>query len=175
MLQEAMRRFPFDTALLALNAADIHCLAFIPTALADATQREMGMIGMKIYAQGALLGPDKLTAEEAMRYVLSLPGVSTVVVGCRTPAEVDDNVRIARQFAAFDPQHLHRLETQTQPWGIASPAGSAGVWWPADLGLSAASGAQNAMRYGSFPVQRRLAISYRQGPDQPLRGSTAPR
>ena len=25
MLQEAMRRFPFDTALLALNAADIPC------------------------------------------------------------------------------------------------------------------------------------------------------
>jgi hypothetical protein len=36
--------------------------------------------------------------------VLSLPGVSTVVVGCRTPAEVDDNVRIARQFVAFDAQ-----------------------------------------------------------------------
>src|SRR5919197_605750 len=114
ILQEAMRRFPFDTALLALNAADIHRLAFIPTALAAATQRGMGVIGMKIYAQGALLGQDKLTAEDAMRYVLSLPGVSTVVVGCRTPAEVDANVRIARQFAAFDPQHLRRLEKRTQ-------------------------------------------------------------
>src|SRR5207244_8654795 len=98
MLQEAMRRFPFDTALLALNAADIHRLSFIPTALADAAQRGMGVIGMKIYAQGALLGPDKLTAEDAIGYVLSLPGVSTVVVGCRPPPEVDLNVRIALQF-----------------------------------------------------------------------------
>src|ERR671931_855599 len=113
ILQEAMRRFPFDTALLALNAADMHRLAFIPTALAAAAQRGMGVIGMKIYAQGALLGPDKLTAEDAMGYVLSLPGVSTVVVGCRTPAEVDANVRLARQFAAFAPQHLRRLETRT--------------------------------------------------------------
>jgi predicted aldo/keto reductase-like oxidoreductase len=119
ILQEAMRRFPFDTALLALNAADIHRLAFIPTALADATQRGMGVIGMKIYAQGALLGQDKLTAADAMGYVLSLPGVSTVVVGCRTPAEVDDNVRIARQFATFDPQHLHRLETRTAQYAAA--------------------------------------------------------
>jgi predicted aldo/keto reductase-like oxidoreductase len=122
MLQEAMRRFPFDTALLALNAADIHRLAFIPTALAEAAQRGMGVIGMKIYAQGALLSPDKLTAEDAMGYVLSLPGVSTVVVGCRTPAEVDDNVRIARQFAAFDPQQLRRLETRTQRYAAACTA-----------------------------------------------------
>jgi len=102
-----------------LNAADIHRLAFIPTVLADATQRGMGVIGMKIYAQGTLLGPDKLTAADAMGYVLSLPGVSTVVIGCRTPAEVDDNVRIARQFATFDPQHLHRLETRTAHYAVA--------------------------------------------------------
>ena len=44
-------------------------------------------------------------------------------------------------------------------WGLASPAGSAGAWWPAELGLPAASGIQNAMRYASFPVQRRLAIA----------------
>src|SRR6266699_1291886 len=44
-------------------------------------------------------------------------------------------------------------------WGIASPAGDAGVWWPAELGLPAASGAQNAMRYAYFPAQRRLAIA----------------
>ena len=42
---------------------------------------------------------------------------------------------------------------------IASPAGSAGEWWPADLGTPAASGAQNAMRYAYFPTQRRLAIA----------------
>jgi len=54
--------------------------------------------------------------------VLSLPGVSTVVVGCRTPAEVDANARIARQFAAFDPQQLRRLETRTQPYAAACTA-----------------------------------------------------
>ena len=52
ILQEAMRRFPFDTALLALNAADIHRLSFIPTALAEAAQRGMGVIGMKSMPRG---------------------------------------------------------------------------------------------------------------------------
>jgi len=44
-------------------------------------------------------------------------------------------------------------------WSLASPVGGAGVWWPAELGLPAASGAQNAMRYAYFPAQRRLAIA----------------
>jgi predicted aldo/keto reductase-like oxidoreductase len=72
-----------------------------------------------IYAQGALLGPDTLTAEDAMGYVRSLPGVSTVVVGCRTLAEVGDNARIARQFATFDPQLMRRLATRTQSYAAA--------------------------------------------------------
>jgi predicted aldo/keto reductase-like oxidoreductase len=109
-----MRRFPFDTVLVALNAADVHRLSFISTVLATAAQRGMGVIGMKVYAQGALLGRDKLTADDAMGYVLSLPGVSTVVIGCSTPAEVDDNVRIAQQFCAFDAPRLHALEARTQ-------------------------------------------------------------
>jgi len=31
-----------------------------------------------------------------MSYVLSLPAVSTLIIGCKMPAEVDDNTRIAR-------------------------------------------------------------------------------
>ena len=42
---------------------------------------------------------------------------------------------------------------------MVSPAGNAGAWWPAELGIPAASGAQNAMRYAYFPAQRRLAIA----------------
>ena len=41
----------------------------------------------------------------------------------------------------------------------AVPAGRAEAWWPAELGLPAASGMQNAMRYAYFPTQRRLAIA----------------
>jgi hypothetical protein len=51
----------------------------------------------------------------------------------------------------------HALATGS--WGLASPASGAGAWWPAELGLPAASGAQNAMRYAYFPVQHRLAIA----------------
>ena len=52
---EAIRRFPFDTILLALNAADRHHLSFSEKLLPLAVEKEMGIIGMKIPARGRLL------------------------------------------------------------------------------------------------------------------------
>jgi aryl-alcohol dehydrogenase-like predicted oxidoreductase len=114
VLLEALRRFDFDTVLIALNAADVHRLPFAPTVLAEAVRRGLGVIGMKAFAAGALLGRGKLTAEEALGYVLSLPGVSTVIVGCRTPAEVDANASAVRRFTAFPADRLREHETRTR-------------------------------------------------------------
>lgn len=114
ILLEGMRRFDFDTVLVALNAADIHRLSFIESVLPEARRRGMGVIGMKVAAQGALLGPGGLSMPEAMGYVLSLKGVSTVVVGCKTPTEVDANAAIVRQFQPFTAEALHNLEARTR-------------------------------------------------------------
>ncbi len=114
ILLEAMRRFDFDTILVALNAADIHRLSFVASVLPEAARRGMGVIGMKVAAQGALLGDGRLTMEEAMGYVLSLPAVSTVIIGCKTPAEVDANAQIARAFSAWDASALRSLEERTR-------------------------------------------------------------
>jgi predicted aldo/keto reductase-like oxidoreductase len=114
ILMEAMHRFDFDTVLVALNAADVHRLSFIASVLPEAVRRGMGIIGMKVCAQGALLGPGKLTMEEAMSYVLSLPGVSNTIVGCKTPAEVDENARIARRFVPLDDHGRQSLEERTR-------------------------------------------------------------
>jgi aryl-alcohol dehydrogenase-like predicted oxidoreductase len=114
ILLEALQRFAFDTVLVALNAADVHRLSFIQTVLPEAARQGMGVIGMKVFGQGVLLGRGGFTAREAMGYVLSLPGVSTVVIGCSTPAEVEENARIAREFAALDDDARRALETRTR-------------------------------------------------------------
>jgi aryl-alcohol dehydrogenase-like predicted oxidoreductase len=114
VLREAMRVFDFDCVLVALNAADVHRLSFARTVLPEGARRGMGVIGMKVCAGGALLGPGALTAGEALGYVLSLPGVSNVVVGCRSPAEVDANARAVRGFTAFDETRMRALEARTQ-------------------------------------------------------------
>jgi aryl-alcohol dehydrogenase-like predicted oxidoreductase len=116
ILLEAMRRFDFDTVLVALNVADIHRLSFARTVLVEAVQRGMGVIGMKVYAAGALFrgqGREAFSPHEAMGYVLSLPGVSTVVIGCSSPAEVDTNAEIARAFQPYDEAEMRTLEQRT--------------------------------------------------------------
>jgi aryl-alcohol dehydrogenase-like predicted oxidoreductase len=116
ILLEAMRRFDFDTVLIALNAADTHRLSFARTVLEEAVRRGIGVIGMKVYAAGVLLqgGPHSLSSAEAMGYVLSLKGVSTIIIGCSSPEEVDENAHNARVFQHFDEPTMRALEEQTQ-------------------------------------------------------------
>jgi len=114
VLMEAMRRFDFDTVLVALNAADVHRLPFITTVLPEAERRGMGVIAMKVYGQGPLLKYGGLSPGEALSYVLSLPGVSTAVIGCSTPEEVEQNARIAREFAPLSDDAMRDLESRTQ-------------------------------------------------------------
>lgn len=130
VLLEAIRRFPFDALLLALNAADRHHLSFSKTLLPAAVEREMAIVGMKIPARGLLLDswrppvepghrfadsrPGTLAMAEAMRYVLSLP-VSTVIVGCDTISQLEENVAIARAFTPLSPPQLAELEQRAEP------------------------------------------------------------
>lgn len=114
ILVEAMRRFAFDTVLVALNAADVHRLSFIHSVLPEAVRQNMGVIGMKVTAQGRLLGRGGLTMAEAMGYVLSLAGVSLVIVGCQSPDEVEENARVARDFTPFAEAQLRELERRTR-------------------------------------------------------------
>ena len=115
ILLEAMGRFDFDTVLVALNAADVHRLSFAQLVLREASRRGMGVIGMKVFAAGALVrgGATPLLPAEAMGYVLSLPGVSTVVIGCSNSAEVDMNASNAASFEPFPEPTLRTLEERT--------------------------------------------------------------
>ena len=94
-------------------AADRHRLSFIETVLPEAASRGTGVIAMKVYGGGTLVGPAGLTAEEALGYAFGLEGVSTAIVGCRTPAEVEENVRIARSFGPRDEAADRDLERRT--------------------------------------------------------------
>jgi len=74
----------------------------------------MGVIAMKVFAAGQLLhGNGRLTADEALGYVWSLPGVSTAIIGCQTPDEVDANAANARRFVPLDDAPLRALEART--------------------------------------------------------------
>jgi len=114
VLMEAMRRFDFDTVLVALNAADIHRDSFVKTVLPEAARRGLGVIAMKTCAQGGLLGKDKLSMQECLGYAWSLPGVTHAIVGCETTAQVDENAALARAFQPLDAKIMKEIEARTK-------------------------------------------------------------
>ena len=54
-LMAAIRRHPFDTILMALNAADGHHFSFMEALLPLAVEKQMGIIGMKVPGRSRLL------------------------------------------------------------------------------------------------------------------------
>lgn len=132
LLIQCLERFPFDQILMALNAADKHHLSFQEKLLPLAVEKQIGIIGMKIPARGRILaswkpdpqhqggfegtasGPGTLAMKEAMYYVLSQP-VSTVIVGCDTIAQLEENVQLARDFTPLSDRQLTALAEKAQP------------------------------------------------------------
>jgi aryl-alcohol dehydrogenase-like predicted oxidoreductase len=122
LLRDAISRFDFDTILMALNAADRHLpgpgneSSFIENLLPTAVQKRLGIIGMKIPAIGRIFRPDGLTTmQQAMTYALSLP-VSTIIVGIKTLAELEENVRIAQAFKPLTSAQMAEIERLTRPY-----------------------------------------------------------
>lgn len=114
VLIEAMRRHDFDTILMAINAADPHHLSFGAKLLPLAVEKRMGIIGMKIPSRGRLLqGRGPLTMREAFDYVLSLP-VSTVIIGCDSIAQLEENVELARSFVPISESERAALTARTE-------------------------------------------------------------
>jgi aryl-alcohol dehydrogenase-like predicted oxidoreductase len=116
VLMDGLRRFPFDTILMALNAADRHHTPFQDTVLPLANEMGIGVIGMKIPARGRMFREGGVTAmRDAMHYVLTLP-VSTVIIGCDSVAQLEDNVRLAREFTPLPDTEMRRIEALTAPY-----------------------------------------------------------
>jgi aryl-alcohol dehydrogenase-like predicted oxidoreductase len=133
-LMECIHRHPFDTILMAMNAADPHHFSFNDQLLPLAVEKQMGIIGMKIPARGRLLstwtpppastprpswegtapGPGALTIREAMYYTLSRP-VSTVIIGCDSIAHVEENVQLARDFTPLSDHQTAELVKRAEP------------------------------------------------------------
>jgi hypothetical protein len=116
VVRRAIQAYPFDIALIALNAADRHNASFIRNVLPLAAEKGLGIIGMKVPSRGRIFRATGLTTmQQAMRYVLTLP-VSTVVIGISTLEELKENVRIACEFKACSESEMAALEQLTQPY-----------------------------------------------------------
>jgi uncharacterized protein len=136
-LMECIHRHDFDTILMAMNAADPHHYSFNEALLPLAVEKQMGIIGMKVPGRGRILSswnpppieqqkkswegmtiqtssPGTLTMREAMYYTLSRP-VSTVIVGCDSIAQLEENVQLARDFTPINDKQAGELVAKAEP------------------------------------------------------------
>ena len=93
ILVEALRRFPFDSALVALSALDHFMLSFAEEFLPVANAQGVATLGMKVLGLGGLAHE----VERSLRYAFSQP-VSTVIVGMESMAQLEQNLAIAEAF-----------------------------------------------------------------------------
>ncbi|MFC2123794.1 aldo/keto reductase [Bacteroidota bacterium] len=108
-------RHPFDAVLMALNAADKHYNPFIENLLPVAVEKKMGIIGMKIPARDRIFSNGGIISmKEAMSYTMSLP-VSTIIVGIDKIPELEENIRIAQEFAPLSEDEMLAIENKVKP------------------------------------------------------------
>jgi aryl-alcohol dehydrogenase-like predicted oxidoreductase len=120
---------------MALNAADSHIHSFTDQLLPLAVEKQMGIIGMKVPARGRLLStwtpppleeqkkswdgmvlaptPGTLSMREAMYYALSRP-VSSVIIGCDSIKQLEENVELARTFTPLNDTQIAEVVARAE-------------------------------------------------------------
>ncbi len=115
VIAEGLRRYPFHTALIPVNAADKHHPhPFIPVVLPVAKQQNVGVIAMKVPAYGRLLKPGGLDGmHQALGYTMSQSGVSCCSVAAENIAQLEHNVSVAQAFQPLAAKDLAAIEQRT--------------------------------------------------------------
>ncbi|MFE4108148.1 aldo/keto reductase [Almyronema epifaneia] len=115
VIVEGLQRYPFDTTLIPVNAAEVHHPdSFIATVLPVTQAQNVGTIAMKVPAYGRLLQPGLLDSfEQALGYSLSVPGVHACTVAAENVEQLEQNVRAARQFQPLDENTMAAIAQRT--------------------------------------------------------------
>ena len=125
-MAEALRRYDFDTVLMALNAAQSAnpvaqrkmepIPAFESAALPVALQKNIGILSMKVMGQGMLVGSGagRASPAELLQFNLSQP-VASVIIGCEQLAPLEQNIQAAMNFTPMGETGKQRLQEKVAP------------------------------------------------------------
>jgi hypothetical protein len=116
---EALKRFPFDSMLVALSALDHFMKSFAEEFLPAANAAGIAVIAMKV------MGLAKLAPfyDRALRYSMALP-VSTTIVGMESMEQLKKNLAVAENFTplgdeeklAFYKEIIHLITPEVVRW-----------------------------------------------------------
>ena len=112
---------PYDwaTAQMPINIMDAHFRSFQKEVVPVCLNKNVGVIGMKSLAgspngaDGRIPTSTKITAEKCIRYALSLP-ISSLCVGIRSMKDLEQDLKIARNFEAMSDTDKAQLLTMSK-------------------------------------------------------------
>jgi aryl-alcohol dehydrogenase-like predicted oxidoreductase len=147
-LQMLSHDYPWDSCQLPLNCFDASFRSFEQRVLPELNRRGIAAIGMKsLGGDGRPVKAKTVTAEEAIRYTLSLP-IATLVSGIDTMRVLRQNLAIAQDF---------RLMTERQRQGLVRRVASKASDGRFELyKISAAFDGNEARRQHGLPLMDEL-------------------
>jgi len=115
IIRECIERFDFDTVLIPINPAEQKYKSFIEVVLPLACEKNMGIIGMKVYFRGfASRLPWYTSMKPFLRFALSQP-ITNVVIGCDDIAQLEQNVEFAHSFDPMTVEEQQKLINGVSP------------------------------------------------------------
>jgi len=114
-LEMIRRGYPFDTVQMPLNPFDSGFFSFEQQVLPVLTQRQIAPLGMKsMNGGGESIKHGLVTAEEMLRYAMSLP-VATTIAGMDSLDVLHQNLRVARGFTPMTAAEMAELRARCAP------------------------------------------------------------
>jgi predicted aldo/keto reductase-like oxidoreductase len=105
--------FPFDSVQMPLNAFDATFRSFQREVVPEATRRGIAILGMKPFSgNGDPIKKGVVSAEEALRYAMSVPGVTVTITGMEKPEVLRQNLKIAQNFKPMTPEEMEAIEAR---------------------------------------------------------------
>ncbi len=124
-----------DLVMLAMNFVDVHTYNFEQRVLPVARKHRCAIVGMKVYGgvsgddvwggyrklMPGRLAQDEATRQDAVDYALSIPGVSTCVIGLKSLEELRLAIKALRDHRPLDDTRREKLAARgaalARQWG----------------------------------------------------------
>ncbi len=108
-------KFPFDAVQMPINPFDANFRSFENEVLPVLRQRGIACLGMKpIGGHGEPVQKGIFTAEELLRYAMSVPGVTTTITGMERPEILEQNLKVAQGFTPLNESEMQALRQRAK-------------------------------------------------------------
>ena len=111
-LKMLKKPYNWDTAQMPINVMDFHYRSFQKEVVPVCLEKGVGVLGMKSlgggHTKGRIVAGTSLSAQECLRYALSLP-ISSLVVGINSMKDLEQDLEVARSFKPMEKSEKERL------------------------------------------------------------------